>query len=131
MIDPFDAISSHCAAVWSGLLPPRVEAFFWLAMLGKILTADVLRRRGLVSDTISYMCCLCGREMESVDHFFIHCGVTSSIWGFFLKQCEVTLCFPGSLPMAFEDRRRAPMGGNGTILWRIILFFHSLVNLER
>ena len=79
------------------------------------MTADVLRR-GLVFDTISDMCCLCGKEMELIDHLFIHCGVASSIWGFFLKQCAVSWCFLGSLLMVLEDWRRAPMGGNGTIL---------------
>lgn len=45
-IDPFNAVSSPCAAVWTGLVPPRIEAFCWLAVAGKVSTTDVLRRRG-------------------------------------------------------------------------------------
>lgn len=112
--DPFTAVRSPCATVWTGLVPPRVEAFCWLAV-GKISTTDVLRR-GLTSDIISDTCRLCGREMESIDHLFIHCGVASSIWRYFLNECGVSWCFPGSLAMLFEAWRGTPMIGKGMIL---------------
>lgn len=96
--DPFTAVQSPCATVWTGLVPPRVEAFCWLAVAGKISTTDVLRR-GLMSDIISDTFRLCWKEMESIDHLFIHCGVASSIWRYFLNECGVSWCFPGSLAM--------------------------------
>lgn len=48
--------------VWGGLAPPRVEAFCWLAISGKLSTADNLRRRGILLDAIFYICFLCGTE---------------------------------------------------------------------
>lgn len=113
--DPFTAVRSPCATVWTRLVPPRVEPFCWLAVAGKISTTDVLRR-GLMSDIISDTCRLCGREMESIDHLFIHCHVASSIWRYFLNKCGVSWCFPGSLAMLSEAWRGTTMIGNGMIL---------------
>ena len=52
-LDPCDMTPSPCALAWRGLAPPRVEAFRWLVVAGKISTADNLRRRGLMSESIS------------------------------------------------------------------------------
>lgn len=54
-LDPCDMTPSPCALAWRGLAPPRVEALRWLVVVGKILTADNLRRRGLMSESISEM----------------------------------------------------------------------------
>ena len=82
----FSEVRSPCALVWMGLAPPRVEAFCWLVVANKISMIDTLRRKELMSDSISDMCCLCGRELESIDHLFIHCDVASFIWGFFSQR---------------------------------------------
>ena len=74
-----------CALVWMGLAPPRVEAFCWLAISGKISTAENLRR-GLLSESISDICCLRKRKRESMDHLFIHNEMASTIWGHSLKN---------------------------------------------
>ena len=122
---------SPCAAVWTGLVPPRVDAFYRLAVEGKISMEDVLRRRGLVLDTTSDTCHLCGREMESIDHFFfffIHCNVDSSIWRYFLNECGVSWCFPGFFNHVVEAWR-------GLQKWDDLMedcsSFHSFANLER
>ena len=48
-------------------------------------------------DSITDTCCLSRRERESIDHLFIHCSLTSSIWGHFLNLCGVgegsSVCF--------------------------------------
>lgn len=55
--------------VWLGLTPSRVEAFCWVAVLGKVLTTDNLRRRGLSSYTILVFALL-GERRILVDHLF-------------------------------------------------------------
>ena len=92
-IHPFSEVWSPCALVWTGLAPPRVEAFCWLAVAGKISTAYALRRNGLMSNSISDMCSLRGRELESIDHFFIHCDIASFIWGVFSKNVALVDAF--------------------------------------
>ena len=55
-------LSSHAfrsfpwKSVWKSKVPPRVAFFSWTATLGKILTIDNLRKRGLI---LVEWCCLC------------------------------------------------------------------------
>lgn len=50
-----------CALAWLGLAPPRGEAICWLAITGRVSTADFLRR-GIHLDNISTFYVMCGRE---------------------------------------------------------------------
>ncbi len=43
-------------SIWKVKVPPRVAFFSWTAVLGKILTIDALRKRGLI---IVDWCCMC------------------------------------------------------------------------
>ena len=65
--------------VWLGLALPRVEAFCWLVVTGKISIVDKLRRRGLASNNISSTCVICGKEKESAIYLFPHCELVVSI----------------------------------------------------
>lgn len=56
--------------IWLGLVLPRMEAFYWLAVASKVSTADNLRRRGMLADSISDTCSLSGKEGESINHLF-------------------------------------------------------------
>ena len=40
-MDPFSVVQSPCASIWKGLVPPRVEACWWLLVAGKISTVDL------------------------------------------------------------------------------------------
>jgi hypothetical protein len=48
-------------SIWKAKVPPRVAFFFWTAALGKILTVDNLRKRGLI---LVEWCCLCKQSGE-------------------------------------------------------------------
>ena len=70
--------------VWLGLVPPRVEAFCWLAIGAKVSMADNLRKNGLTDSSISDVCVMCRKELETINHLFLHClwlvfGVTSVV----------------------------------------------------
>lgn len=107
-----------------------VEAFCWLAIASKISTLDNLRRRGLRREFVSDMCCLCGKERESIDHLLIHCNVSSAIRGHFLRERSVEWCFLGSLSGLLEAWRGSLMAGCINSLEAHSLFY-SLVYLER
>jgi hypothetical protein len=64
-------------SIWKAKVPPRVAFFVWTAALGKILTADNLRRRGIPA--VSW-CCMCKADGESVDHLLLHCPYTKELW---------------------------------------------------
>lgn len=84
------------------LAPLRVEAFCSLVVAGNISMADTLRRKWLMSESISDMYGLCGRDLESIDHLFIHCDVTPFIWGYSLKEYGVNWCSSSSLGVVYE-----------------------------
>lgn len=69
--------------VWKTKVSTKVAFFSQLASLGKILTTDNLRKRGISITDWSY---LCKQDEESVDHLFLHCKVANSIWFDILKQ---------------------------------------------
>lgn len=79
-----------------------MEAFAWLAILGKVSTMDNLRRRGLASGAISNLCVLGRKEMETVDHLFIHCQFSHTLWCSFLLRCVVLWCSLGTLVGTIE-----------------------------
>lgn len=56
--------------VGSGLF--KDGGFLLASLLGKVLIADNLRRKGLLLEDISDMCMICWRFRESIDHLFLH-----------------------------------------------------------
>lgn len=58
-LEGLSGAKSASLLVWLGLPPPRVEALCWLAISGKVLAVDNLRRRGLSLEAISDLCSLC------------------------------------------------------------------------
>lgn len=69
--------------------PPRVAFFVWTVTLGKILTAEDLRKKGIV--LVSW-CSLCKCNGETVEHLLLHFPITMELWSFFLYR-------------GFDDRR--------------------------
>lgn len=86
-MDPLGDVQFSGALVLLDIVPPRVEAFCWRAVASKIMTIDILRRKGVITDPILDIYSLCGRERELIDHLFVHCNVACFIWGHFLKLC--------------------------------------------
>jgi hypothetical protein len=51
--------------------------FAWLAVLGKILTTDSLRKQRII---IVKWCCMYKKSGESVDHLLLYCAVACALW---------------------------------------------------
>ncbi|KAK3219665.1 hypothetical protein Dsin_013635 [Dipteronia sinensis] len=62
-----------------GICPPKVQVFGWQLVKGKVLVRNQLSRYGL--DQVACLDCpLCGSNVESVDHLFIHCQWSWNLW---------------------------------------------------
>lgn len=114
---------SACALFWLGQAAPKVEAFCWLAIAGKVSVADRLRR-GITSENISNICVISRKkkEEESTNNLFIHSKVASEMWNYFILSCKAAWFMLSSLLELAEAWRWGPFHGFGLILWRIILY---------
>ncbi|KAE8802798.1 hypothetical protein D1007_21446 [Hordeum vulgare] len=63
--------------IWRGWAPGKCKFLVWTIMLGRLLTADALLRRGWEND---YFCPLCVRNLETPSHLFIYCPWSTQIW---------------------------------------------------
>lgn len=78
------AIASYALA-WTGLVPPSVKAFCWLAIVARISDAYMLRR-GIRSEAILDSSVMCRSVEESANHLFIHCEVAPSVWSHLFRR---------------------------------------------
>lgn len=108
--------------VWTGVIPPRVKAFCWLAVAAKISTTNNLRRKGLTSSTITDTCVMYHKELEPVNHLLLHCEITAGVWGHFIGRCGVDWCCPEKIVEAAESWLGGCFVACGCTLWRIIPF---------
>ncbi|GJV77025.1 RNA-directed DNA polymerase, eukaryota, reverse transcriptase zinc-binding domain protein [Tanacetum coccineum] len=63
---------------WSKTLPRKVNIFVWRLSLDRLPTRLNLSLRGL--DIPSIMCPMCNNAVESVDHVFFGCDLSSNVW---------------------------------------------------
>ena len=69
-------IQVHIPAIWSLVVPPRVQIFLWLLSNNKLMTRDNLLKRNMHKPVDCVFCC----ELETINHLFFDCLVSSIIW---------------------------------------------------
>jgi hypothetical protein len=78
--------------VWNSDVLPKINLFCWTLMHGKILTGEILMKRGFHDP---FLCALCQRNYESIQHLFWECPFSKKIWatiyqgGFFSGPEEI------------------------------------------
>lgn len=65
------------ALMWKGWAPAKCRFFLWTASLGRILTANLLIRRGWENN---YFCALCERNLETAFHLLVECPWAKQSW---------------------------------------------------
>jgi hypothetical protein len=63
--------------LWSWNIAQKIRLFTWLAIENKILTWDILQRKGWEGPSI---CQLCSSDSETVLHLFVKCSFTRQVW---------------------------------------------------
>ncbi|CAM0152437.1 unnamed protein product [Urochloa decumbens] len=77
--------------IWKSWAPPRVKFFTWLAVKGRLWTADRRRRHNLEAhDT----CWLCNQEQETGNHILVNCSFAKEIWWGVLSSLGCNCTFP-------------------------------------
>jgi hypothetical protein len=101
--------------IWKRKVPPRVAFFTWIAVLGKILTMDNLRKNIIVTE----WCCMCKKSGESIDHLLLHCEVAIEVWNLVCQLFGVMWVMPGRLKECLGSWREQK--GNSMVIqiWRM------------
>ena len=86
-------------SIWKAKVPPRVAFFSWTAALGRILTAENLRRRLVI---IVNWCCLCKVDGESVDHLLLHCAYAKELWDLVFAMFGISWVMPARVRDLFD-----------------------------
>jgi hypothetical protein len=100
----YRVLSSHGSlpfpwkGIWRTKAPPRVVFFAWTAARSKIPTIDNLRRKGMI---VVNRCWLCESDGESVDHLFLHCGVSNALWNAIFSRFGLCWIMPRSVKEEF------------------------------
>lgn len=63
--------------VWRVEAPPKVKFFIWLLLKGKTLTAENLKKRGIMGPSRCPNYC---RSEDTMQHLFIECPVADECW---------------------------------------------------
>lgn len=81
-------------------IPPKVAVFTWLVFRRACLTQERLQRRGF---QICSRCLLCGQEVETNEHFFIHFKITTNLWQLFFCILGVSWVVPKTTFVLFSS----------------------------
>ncbi|KAG9449626.1 hypothetical protein H6P81_009591 [Aristolochia fimbriata] len=106
---------------WQLSAPPKVQFFNWSALHGKILTRDVLARRG--QQLNSLFCPLCDTWMETTNHLLLHCEYTWKIWTWFVEQFNCSWVVPNSLASLLTASPPPHLSTMGLLMWRCLAAF--------
>jgi len=79
--------------VWRAAVPPKVKFFFWLALHGRLWTADRRKRHGLQPEAT---CALCDQDGETTDHLLASCPFTREVWARLLASAGHQHLAPGN-----------------------------------
>ncbi|OMO73242.1 reverse transcriptase [Corchorus capsularis] len=74
--------------VWKTPTHPKIQHFIWLTAHGRLVTRSYLKIIGIISDDL---CPMCNEGPETIQHLFIDCPHTASVWNQLhpppLEQC--------------------------------------------
>jgi hypothetical protein len=85
--------------LWRANVPSKVKFFFWLALHGRLWTAERRRRHGLQP---CVTCALCDQLDETTDHLLCSCVFSREVWSCLLLAMN-SLAAPPQLASSLLD----------------------------
>jgi hypothetical protein len=104
-------------SIWKSKVPPRIAFFTWPAALGTILTAENLRRCGIV--LVSW-CCMCKASGESVEHLLLHCPYAKEMWDMVFALFGIQWVMPRGVLALFECWQGNFGDHQNIVVWRAV-----------
>ncbi|WMV09517.1 hypothetical protein MTR67_002902 [Solanum verrucosum] len=103
--------------IWKSKIPLKVSCFVWLLVKEAILTQDNLMKRRI---PLCSRCLFYGETVETVNHLFLHCRVTSQLWRLFLNLKGVSWVMPSKITETIQSWEEAGMQFKSRERWRIV-----------
>jgi hypothetical protein len=85
--------------IWRSWAPLRCKFFIWLALKGRIWTADRLAKRGLEHPDA---CPLCDQAQETAQHLLLSCVFTRQVWFFIFQYLNLVVNLPTAESSSFS-----------------------------
>ena len=105
------------AIIWNSWVLPKVSFFAWEATWSKVLTLDLVRKRGW---SMENKCFLCHEEQESIDHVLIHCDKTRFAWHILFSLFGVSWVLPSSMRELLLSWHGSFVGRKRKKVWQAI-----------
>ncbi|OVA10635.1 Reverse transcriptase zinc-binding domain [Macleaya cordata] len=103
--------------IWSHNWPQKVSFFLWLLSHEKMLTIDMLKKKGW---SIPNRCYLYNCEEETIRHLMFHCKVSYEVWQYFTSAVNWYWVMPNSILTILHGWKRRGMSERGKILWKVL-----------
>ncbi|XP_058757877.1 uncharacterized protein LOC131631117 [Vicia villosa] len=75
-----DTILRKLGLIWRLKVLSKVSIFAWRLILGRLLTRENLKNRGILVEDRDCCCVFCFKALESSNHLFESCPFTTRIW---------------------------------------------------
>ncbi|GAU11500.1 hypothetical protein TSUD_344900 [Trifolium subterraneum] len=113
------------AKVWKSWVPSKVIVFSWQLLQDRIPSRQNLFRRNVITDPHNILCILCGMSIESVDHLFLICDLSSSAWYSIFRWLGIQAVLPRGVIWFFDFFLDIGVGRRGHIGW--LLIWHAVI----
>ena len=97
---PMDTSFSF-SGIWRGIVPHKIEVFYWMAIINNINTRSMLVNRGIL-DIFDATRPICLAEEESIDHILLYCHNHWIIWSKIINWWSLVWCCPKNLATLFS-----------------------------
>lgn len=86
--------------VWRIPSLPKIGFFAWQLCHTKILTYDILQKKGFYGPSI---CSLCSENAESTIHLFLECNFSKQVWTSLIQNPDPNFKLPGTTVDLFSN----------------------------
>jgi hypothetical protein len=125
-VDVFDVDEkSVFDRIWCSPAPSKVVMFSWQLLHYRIPTRSNLAHRHCLPPDASQACVLCNGFIETVNHLFMHCHVSFSVWYAVLKWLGLVMVMPQNMFVLFDCFWGAAVGAQRRKGY--ILIWHAVV----
>jgi hypothetical protein len=87
--------------MWKNNVPSKISSFGWRLLLEKLWTREALFRKGIITNIIERCYVLCFNLEESLDHLFLNCHFSATLWKHVLNWMDVGDFITGSMQEHF------------------------------